>query len=113
MSRTTKNINAIKADLDSISGLDGIVADMMEALAKEVHKMVEYIRENYSEANLFDYFGTKMGQAVTNLNKTKEEIIYELVLSLNQGSSSYASDRVNIAVIQYNKMVENGIIKEG
>lgn len=50
---------------------------------------------------------------MTNLNKTKEEIIYELVRSLNQGNCSYASDRVDIAVIQYNKMVENGIIKEG
>ena len=56
---------------------------------------------------------------MTNLNKTKEEIIFELVLSLNQGDSGYAtgygssdSPRVNSAIIQYNALVKAGIIKE-
>lgn len=49
---------------------------------------------------------------MTNLNKTKEEIIYELVLSLNKGDSYYVDQRVDVALEQYNKLVENGIIKE-
>ena len=43
---------------------------------------------------------------------TKEEIILQLVLSLNRGDSGGAYDRVNIAVNQYEKMVARGIIKE-
>lgn len=49
---------------------------------------------------------------MTNLNKTKEEIIYELVLSLNKGDSYYVDCRVDVALSQYNKLVEKGIIKE-
>ena len=49
---------------------------------------------------------------MTNLNKEKEEIIYELVLSLNKGNSCYASERVEIAIEQYNRLLENGIITE-
>ena len=59
MSRTTKNIRKIINDLDEISGLDGIVADMMEQLAKDVHEMVEDILENHPNANLFDYEGKR------------------------------------------------------
>lgn len=43
---------------------------------------------------------------------TKEEIILQLVLSLNRGDSGGVYDRVNIAVNQYEKMVARGIIKE-
>lgn len=55
---------------------------------------------------------------MTNLNKTREEIIYELVLSLNKGDSYYClngddgSPRVRLAIAQYNALIENGIIKE-
>lgn len=49
---------------------------------------------------------------MTNLNKTREEIIYELVLSLNNGNSSYVNDRVELAIDQYDKLVEKDIIKE-
>ena len=49
---------------------------------------------------------------MTNLNKTKEEIIYELVLSLNQGNCRYAEDRVEIAMAQYAELVEERIIVE-
>lgn len=49
---------------------------------------------------------------MTNLGKTKAEIIVELVLSLNKGDSYYIDERVNIAVEQYDKLVEKGIIKE-
>lgn len=49
---------------------------------------------------------------MTNLNKTKEEIIYELLLSLNRGDSSYITDRAMWAEHQYRQLVENGIIVE-
>lgn len=43
---------------------------------------------------------------------TKEEIILQLVLSLNRGDSGGALDRVRYATIQYEQMVERGIIKK-
>ena len=43
---------------------------------------------------------------------TKEEIILQLVLSLNRGNSGGAYDRVGYAVRQYEQLVERGIIKE-
>ena len=43
---------------------------------------------------------------------TKEEIILQLVLSLNRGNSDGAYDRVGYAVAQYEQMVKRGIIKE-
>lgn len=49
---------------------------------------------------------------MTNFNKEKEEIIYELLLSLNKGCSCYASERVDVAIEQYNKLVEKKIITE-
>lgn len=49
---------------------------------------------------------------MTNLNKTKEEIIYEMVLSLNQGNCRYAEDRVEIAMAQYEELVKEEIVKE-
>jgi hypothetical protein len=49
---------------------------------------------------------------MTNLNKTREEIIYELVLSLNKGDSYYAMQRIDFAIDQYNQLVKNGIVKE-
>lgn len=59
MSKTTKAINQIKKDLDSISGLDGVVGDFMELLQKDIHNRVEFIKENFPEANIFDYFGIR------------------------------------------------------
>ena len=49
---------------------------------------------------------------MTNLNKEKEEIIYELLLSLNKGNSCYASERVEVAMAQYDTLVKNKIITE-
>ena len=43
---------------------------------------------------------------------TKEEIILQLVLSLNRGNSGGAYDRVGFAVRQYEQLVERGIVKE-
>lgn len=43
---------------------------------------------------------------------TKEEIILQLVLSLNRGNSGGAYDRVSYAVAQYDRLVAYGIIKE-
>ena len=57
---------------------------------------------------------------MTNLNKTKEEIIFELVLSLNQGDSGYitrasgktGASRIELAMAQYDALVYNNIIWE-
>lgn len=43
---------------------------------------------------------------------TKEEIILQLVLSLNRGDTGNAYDRVSYAIAQYERLVERGIIKE-
>ena len=57
MSRTNQAINSIKEDLDSISGLDGIVADILEIMQEDIHNRVLFIRDNFPEANLFNYYG--------------------------------------------------------
>lgn len=55
---------------------------------------------------------------MTNLKKSREEIIYELILSLNQWNSGYTSNngdgtpRVDLAIAQYEAMKKRGIIKE-
>ena len=48
----------------------------------------------------------------TNLGKTKEEIIFELLLSLNKGNSGYIDDRIYKAIEQYDYLVSEGIIVE-
>lgn len=45
-----------------------------------------------------------------SLNKTKEEIIYELVLSLNKGNSGYVDQRVDYAIKQYEQLVKYKIL---
>ena len=57
MSRTTVSIKRINQELDKISGLDGIVADMLEEKEKDIREMVDNILKNYSEANIFNYYG--------------------------------------------------------
>lgn len=49
---------------------------------------------------------------MTNLNKTREEIVYELLISLNHGNSSYVQDRVRLAIDQYDELVQRGIVKK-
>lgn len=49
---------------------------------------------------------------MTNLNKEREEIIYELLLSLNKGQSCFADERVRLAIAQYDDLVKNKIITE-
>ena len=55
---------------------------------------------------------------MTNLNKTREEIIYELVISLNQGNCYYdvcgdkGTPRVDLAISQYEALISKGIIHE-
>lgn len=56
MSRTTASIMRINEQLDRISGLDGIVADMVEEKEKEITKMVYNILDSHSEASVFDYY---------------------------------------------------------
>ncbi len=43
----------------------------------------------------------------------KVQIVLELVKSLNAGNCSYSNDRVDIAIKQYNQMVDAGIIQGG
>ena len=49
---------------------------------------------------------------MTNVGKTKAEIILELVISLNRGDTGGNYDRVGFAVRQYEQLVDRGIIKE-
>ena len=49
---------------------------------------------------------------MTNIGKTKAEIILDLVLSMNRGDSMSVEVRVQYAERQYNDMVARGIIKE-
>ena len=42
----------------------------------------------------------------------KEEIIMQLLISLNQGNCGYIQDRVRYAIEQYNKLVSQKIIDE-
>ena len=52
-------------------------------------------------------------QPAPRLHKlTKADIILDLVLSLNKGDSYYVSQRVEVAIEQYDKLVKLGIIKE-
>lgn len=46
------------------------------------------------------------------LNKSREEIIYELLLSLNQGDSGYYDERVGIAISQYNALIHKGVLPD-
>lgn len=57
MSKTTVSIDNIKNDLDSISGLTGIVSDIMADLEMYIHNVVTRIKENHSEASAFNYYG--------------------------------------------------------
>ena len=66
MSRTTRNINFINERLDEISGLDGIVADKVEELAKQVDVLVDNILKNHSEASTFNYYGNNQIEEITN-----------------------------------------------
>ncbi|MFW6046986.1 MAG: hypothetical protein ACOCP4_04285 [Candidatus Woesearchaeota archaeon] len=40
-----------------------------------------------------------------------EKIIIELLKSLNQGKSYYLTSRVDMAIYQYNQLIDRGIIK--
>ena len=48
----------------------------------------------------------------TNLGKTREEIIFEILLSLNKGNSECVDYRVSNAIRQYNQLVKNGFVVE-
>jgi hypothetical protein len=48
---------------------------------------------------------------MTNIGKTREDIIFELVKSLNIGNSGYVDSRVDYAIEQYNQLVRSGVIK--
>ena len=77
MSRVTKAIMLINKDLDSISGLDGIVAEIIINIQKDIHNQVEIIKQNFSNANIFDYYGGQENNLDNKNNRyrTKEEQI--------------------------------------
>lgn len=66
MSRTTAGIMRINQELDKISGLDGIVADKIENLEKQVKAMVSDILKNHLEASIFDYYGNGTNMLVSS-----------------------------------------------
>lgn len=49
---------------------------------------------------------------MTNIGKTRAEVILELVVSMNRGNSDYVNDRVASAIYQYQQLVNAGIIEE-
>lgn len=55
---------------------------------------------------------------VTNLGKTREELIFDLLISLNNGDSGYitsgdeATPRIDIAIAQYDALVKRGVVRE-
>ena len=51
---------------------------------------------------------------MTNLGKTREEIIYELLLSISKGNVGYygAKPKVNLATEYYKELEEKGIVYE-
>jgi len=57
MSRITTSIKRINKELNKISGLDGIAADLVEMKEKEIKALVKHILEHHSEASIFNYYG--------------------------------------------------------
>jgi|LSQX01.3.fsa_nt_gb hypothetical protein len=57
MSRVTASIKRINKELDKISGLDGIVADLIEMKEKEIKALVKHILMYHREASIFNYYG--------------------------------------------------------
>lgn len=49
---------------------------------------------------------------MTNLNKSKEQIIYELLISMNNGDNACYDDRLQYAMKQYEQLVKNKIVVE-
>lgn len=52
---------------------------------------------------------------MTNLGMTKEEMIYQFVISLNKGGyadKAYAEQIVEEAIDEYDTLVKNGVVKE-
>lgn len=80
MSRTTAGIFRINEELQKISGLDGIVADKIEALETQVREMVFDVLENNSEASLFNYSGKSSLKINEILNQIDEHPILDEVL---------------------------------
>ena len=41
----------------------------------------------------------------------RSQIILQILCSLNQGNTGYSTDRVNVAIQQYNQLVDKDIIQ--
>lgn len=81
MSRTTAGIMRINQELDKISDLDGIVADKIEELEKQVKVMVSDILDNHSEASIFNYWGNSKSGIQNMLEQIDKEPLLEEVLN--------------------------------
>lgn len=58
MSKMTASIYRINKVLESVSGLDGIAAEIMENMVEPfVSSAVRHIQRNHPEANAFNYMG--------------------------------------------------------
>lgn len=53
-----------------------------------------------------------MTKGMTNLNKTKAELVFEMLLSLNASGRTPHCGNVSIAITQYDMLVKEGIVKE-
>lgn len=57
MSRTTAIIKRINDKLETISGLDGVVADMLEIEEQHINAIVDLCTKQFADATIFDYKG--------------------------------------------------------
>lgn len=98
MSRTTAGIMRINQELDKISGLDGIVADKIEELEKQVKEMVSDILDNHPKASLFNYWGNSKSGIQNMLEQIGKEPLLEEIL--NDGevikSKAYCDGETNV-----------------
>lgn len=48
--------------------------------------------------------------SISLINKSREDIIFELLISLNQGNCAYVDERVDYAIKQYDVLLARGIV---
>lgn len=94
MSRTTASIMRISKELDKISGLDGIVADMVEQKENEIKSMVECILKYHSNANIFNYFGKEEEKIIPMKCIQQADIINDVESVIDVNLTNYNIRRV-------------------
>ena len=68
MSKTTVCIKRINEHLERISGLDGIAADLLEIEERHISEIVDVIEKHFSDADIFNYYGTSKLETKTEGN---------------------------------------------